>query len=299
MLTALVIDESPAARMQVTGLLELAGWTVHEAADAEDARWLSTATRPDLVVTAASVPGAASGPALLTELRAAGSTARFLVVTPEPTDRQRAAATAAGALACLAGPFDAALLLDLILGRTAPTSAPVTARPLVDVEDLHEADLDAELMDRLQVMYDDALPTRFSAIDASMRQGDPHAVAAAAHTLAGTSGQLGHPEVADVCQAIAADARRGVLAHALVSELAGLAGVDRRVTDRRAVTWSGPERRKPRYARERRIADADRRGLLRSAAEALGGRYDLAGLVHAADAAAGRQAARHRGHPAC
>jgi CheY-like chemotaxis protein len=294
-LTALVIDESPAARRQVTGLLELVGWSVHEAADAEDARWLSTATRPDLVVTAAIVRGAASGPALLTELRAAGSTARFLVVTPEPTDGQRAAATAAGALACLASPFDAALLLHLVLDRTSPAGPSVAHHALVDVEDLHEEDLDAELMDRLQGMYDDALPTRFSAIDASMRQRDPQAVAAAAHTLAGTSGQLGHPEVAEICQAIAADARRGILAHALVSELAGLAGVDRRVTDRRAVSWSGPERRRPRYVHERRIADADRRGLLGSAAEALGGRYDLAGLVHAADAAAGRLAARHRG----
>jgi hypothetical protein len=34
------------------------------------------------------------------------------------------------------------------------------------------------------------------------------------------------------------------------------------------------------------------------AAEALGGRYDLAGLVHAADAAAGRLAARRRSRAA-
>ena len=46
----------------------------------------------------------------------------------------------------------------------------------------------------------------------------------AAHTLAGTSGKLGHPEVADVCRAIAADARRGVLAHARVVQLRALAG---------------------------------------------------------------------------
>ncbi|OMQ15140.1 hypothetical protein A7K94_0211590, partial [Modestobacter sp. VKM Ac-2676] len=85
MLTALVIDPSAAGRQQVTGLLELTGWQVHEAGDAEDARWLAGAVAPDLVVTAASVPGAADGPALLTELRAAGSTARFLVVAEQPT----------------------------------------------------------------------------------------------------------------------------------------------------------------------------------------------------------------------
>ncbi|WP_369137051.1 response regulator [Modestobacter versicolor] len=229
MLTALVIDASPAARQSVTGLLELAGWGVHEAGDAEDARWLSTATSPDLVVTAATVPGAESGATLLRELRDAGSTARFLVVTAEPTDEQRAAVTAAGALACLAAPVDAHLLLDALAARTAPAPAV----ELVDVEDLHDADQDADLMDRLQGMYDDALPARFTAIDRSVRSGDPRAVADAAHTLAGTSGQLGHPEVASVCQAIAADARRGILAHGLVSRLAGLTGVDRRGAARR------------------------------------------------------------------
>jgi len=245
--SALVVDESPAARRQVTGLLELAGWRVHEAADAEDARWLSAVDAIDLVVTAAAVPGAASGAALLSELRSAGSTARFLVVAPQPTAGQRAAAAAAGALACLAAPVDASLLLDLFRRRTAPA----VPRGMVDAEDLHDADLDTDLLDRLQDMYEDALPTRFSAIDRGVQEGDPQAVAAAAHTLAGTSGQLGHPEVASVCQAIASDARRGILAHTLVSRLAALAGVDRRDADRRSA---------PRAGADRRVATADRPG---------------------------------------
>jgi DNA-binding NarL/FixJ family response regulator len=245
-LTALVVDASALARQRVTGLLEATGWGVHEAGDAEDARWLSsTVLGIDLVVTAATVPGALSGPELLTELRAAGSTARFLVVTPEPTAADRAASLAAGALACLAAPVDASLLLDLIRRRATPAGA----QDMVDVEDLHDADLDAELVERLQETYQDALPTRFSAIDRGVRDGDPPAVVAAAFTLAGTSGQLGHPDVADVCQAIAADARRGVLAHSLVSRLAGLVGIDRRVADRR---------RTPRDTADRRVADRRR-----------------------------------------
>jgi CheY-like chemotaxis protein len=239
-----VVDPSPVARQQVTGLLELAGWGVHEAADAEDARWLSSATSPDLVVVGVTVPGAASGTALLGELRRAGSSARFLVVTPQPSAEQRATAAAAGALACLAAPVDARLLLDLVRRRTQPAAGPATAQDMVDVDDLHDVDLDAELMDRLRDMYDDALPTRFAAIDRGVRNGDPCAVAAAAHTLAGTSGQLGHPDVAGVCQAIAADARRGILAHALVSALAGLAGVDRRLAERRRAVRDAPERRR-------------------------------------------------------
>jgi hypothetical protein len=84
--------------------------------------------------------------------------------------------------------------------------------------------VEAELMDRLQEMYESALPARLYAIDVHTAQGNSPAVASAAYTLAGTSGQLGHPEVASVCQAIAADARRGVLAHARVRYLHAVAG---------------------------------------------------------------------------
>ncbi|MGY1837410.1 Hpt domain-containing protein [Blastococcus sp. SYSU DS0510] len=85
--------------------------------------------------------------------------------------------------------------------------------------------VDAELMTRLQDLYADALPSRLSAIDRHTRTGDVTAVAFAAHALAGTSGQLGHPEVASICREIAADARRGVLAHSRVARLQELVGV--------------------------------------------------------------------------
>ena len=104
-------------------------------------------------------------------------------------------------------------LLDFLRGRTTGPTA-------VDGAD---EDLDDELMDRLQEMYRSALPERLSAIRTSTGAGDARAVASAANTLAGTSGQLGHPEVASICQAIAADARRGVLAHSRVQELQALA----------------------------------------------------------------------------
>jgi CheY-like chemotaxis protein len=221
-LTALVVDPDTVARRQVAGLLQLGGWQVHEAGTADQALASSSAISPDLVVTDAVLAGD-SGPQLLARLRRAGSTARFLVVTAEPTAAVRAECRTAGALACLAKPIDARLLLDLVQRRsTAPAAAPA-AVPLVDTDDLHDDDLDAELMDRLQGMYDDALPGRLTAIASSVRHGDPGAVAAAAQTLAGTSGQLGHPEVAGICQAIAADARRGILAHHLVADLATVA----------------------------------------------------------------------------
>jgi hypothetical protein len=72
-------------------------------------------------------------------------------------------------------------------------------------------------------MYVDALPARVSAITDGARFGNTRAVVAAADSLAGTSGQLGHDDVAAVCRAIAADGRRGVLAHGRVEELRALA----------------------------------------------------------------------------
>ncbi|MGY2082903.1 histidine kinase dimerization/phospho-acceptor domain-containing protein [Blastococcus sp. SYSU DS0539] len=113
-------------------------------------------------------------------------------------------------------------LLDFLRGRT--TGPAAQEAPLPGGTD-HDDPVDVELMDRLQGIYADALPSRLAAIVRHTRAGDAAAVAFAASTLAGTSGQLGHPEVAWICRAIAADARRGVLAHSRVVRLHELAGV--------------------------------------------------------------------------
>jgi CheY-like chemotaxis protein len=226
-LTALVVDDESDARRRVAGLLRLGGWQVREAGDAEDALRQAAGADPDLVVTDVSMPGT-SGPAMLRRLRHNGSRARFLVITSDPNDDARAEAAAAGAMACLAKPVEAGLLLDFLRSRTTGPAAQASTADtrlddIRDAEDLHHEDLDAELMDRLQEMYLSALPARLSAIASGTRSGDSTAVVSAAHTLAGTSGQLGHPEVASVCRAIAADARRGVMAHARVVHLQALA----------------------------------------------------------------------------
>jgi len=224
MLTALVVDVEADARRRVTGLLRLGGWQVREAADAEDALRQAACSDFDLVVTDVSMPGE-NGPAMLRRMRRNGSRARFLVVTSDPTDDVRADSIRCGAMACLAKPVEARVLLDFLRSRTTGPAAQDDPTSVHEWDDLHDEDLDAELMDRLHEMYQRALPGRLSAIASGTRSGDAPAVVSAAHTLAGTSGQLGHPEVASVCRAIAADARRGVMAHARVVRLQELAGV--------------------------------------------------------------------------
>jgi CheY-like chemotaxis protein len=236
-LTALVVDDQSDARRRVAGLLRLGGWQVREATGADDALRQAAHDDPDLVVTDVSMPGQ-NGPTMLRRLRHTGSRARFVVVTSDPTPAVRAEAAAAGALATLAKPVDARVLLDFLRSRTTgPTAQDDTSSSppveIADRDDFHDEDLDAELMERLQEMYADALPARLAAIAAGTRAGDTVAVASAAHTLAGTSGQLGHPEVADVCRSIAADARRGVLAHARVVQLRSLC----RPPDDTAARW--------------------------------------------------------------
>jgi DNA-binding response OmpR family regulator len=226
-LTALVVDDETEGRWRVTDLLTLGGWEVFQAAGADDATRRTADLDPDLVVVDAS-SGRTQAPALFRRLRRTGSRARFLVVAVDASEVLRAAARDAGALACLPKPVDPRLLLSFLRSRTTGPAAqgPLPDADLTDiesVEDLHADDIDADLDDRLQEIYVHRLPTRLSAIACGARSGNTVAVASAALTLAGTSGQLGHPEVASLCRAIAAEARRGVLAHSRLAELQLLA----------------------------------------------------------------------------
>jgi CheY-like chemotaxis protein len=221
-LTALVVDADPDARGRLADLLRITGWTATEASGADEALRQAAGLDLDLVVTDATVSGR-PGAALLRRLRARGSAAHFLVVAQDPTDAVRAEAADAGALATLAKPVDARLVLDFLRSRTTGPAAQGRPCSITDVEDLEDDDLDADLAERLDEMYVSALPGRLSAIAAQARAGNAPGLARAATVLAGTSGQLGHPAVAAVCQAIVADARRGVLAHARLVELQALA----------------------------------------------------------------------------
>jgi CheY-like chemotaxis protein len=222
MLTALVVDDEAEARTEIADLLRLGGWQVREAADAAEALRQTVFSDPDLVVTDMAMPGC-SGTAMLHRLRRRGSRARFVVITQDGSAEVREESAAAGAEACLVKPVGPQVLLNFLHDRATGAVEQGTPEPVHELEDLAAADADAHLGDRLLEMYAGALDGRVSAIVDGARFGNVRAVTAAADTLAGTSGQLGHDDVAAVCRAIAADARRGVLAHARVEELRALA----------------------------------------------------------------------------
>jgi CheY-like chemotaxis protein len=222
MRTALVVDDEAEARAEIADLLRLGGWQVREAADAKEALQQTAAGDPDLVVTDMAMPGC-SGTAMLHRLRRRGSRARFVVITQDNSAEVREEAAAAGAEACLIKPVGPQVLMNFLHDRATGAVVQEQLAPITEVDDLHDEDVEADLADRLRETYDTALPTRVSAITDGARSGSTRAVVAAADSLAGTSGQLGHDDVAAVCRAIAADGRRGVLAHARVEQLRALA----------------------------------------------------------------------------
>ncbi len=229
MLSALIVDRRTGDRASLSGLLTLTGWQVHLAADGEEAVRRSASLDADLVVVDAEGHRGSPG-GLLRRLRAEGSRARFLVVSTGTTPGLREEAADAGALACLTKPVDERVLLRFLNRRTPADGPGDTAHGLPrDIAgngagpgDPADAGIDDALMERLQELYASALPGRVSAIARGARTGNAPALASAAQTLAGSSDQLGHPEVGAVCRAIAQDARRGILAHARVVQLQAL-----------------------------------------------------------------------------
>jgi CheY-like chemotaxis protein len=220
-LTALVVDPSLASRRRIGTLLRLGGWHVLEATSSRQAQRAAAGRELDLVVTEVTLRGE-TGLALLARLRVAGSRARFLVVTADPTDRVRSAAASVGAMACLAKPIDPRAVIWFLAQRVqAPAPRARHLRVVRDVEDVPDADaeVDAVTLSRLQEMFLGALPHRLSLIADGARAGDAVAVASAAQTLAGAGAQLGHLGIAAVCREIAADARRGVVAQNRLMDL--------------------------------------------------------------------------------
>jgi CheY-like chemotaxis protein len=210
--TALVVDDSAAARNRVATLLKLGGWHVHQAVGTEAALRLAAVLRPVLVVTDMDMRNG-HGATLMRRLREQGSTAHFLVVTRRRTSQVRALAEFAGALACLAKPVDPRLFVDVMTGLS-----PV-ALPPAQVRTPDPAVLDEDVRGGGSEMFVSVLPHRLATIAASVRRGDAAGASMSADVLAAESARLGHAEIAFLARALAEDARRGIVAHSRLMSL--------------------------------------------------------------------------------
>ncbi|SFF79225.1 response regulator [Blastococcus tunisiensis] len=211
--TALVVDDSAAARQRASTLLRLGGWEVVEAVGTDAALRMAAIVDFDLVVTEMAMRNG-HGATLMRKLRESGSRARFLVTTTRRTHQVRALAASAGAVACLAKPVDPRLFVDVMHGL-----APVIGRPVATVAAVREPA--AGVRERAEEMYASALPHRLTAIAAAAREGDAATVAHLAGLLAVASDRMGCTEVAVAARAVADDARRGVVPQSRLMELVG------------------------------------------------------------------------------
>jgi CheY-like chemotaxis protein len=231
---ALVVDDAQSARHRVAVLLQLAGWRVYEAVGMQAAASAAAQLHPDLVVTDLRLRGGC-GLGLVQQLRRSGSRARFLILTPRPTERLRAQAAVSGA-AVLAKPVDPRQLVDFLRRRTEDAAAPQSPRPVrVAAQRLHApspkpaatAAADDEdgpsWQDRQRSFFLEALPYHLAWIAENARAGDASAVAREARTLAGESDRNGQREVARVCGSIAEDAERGIVSQPRLMQLVLLA----------------------------------------------------------------------------
>jgi DNA-binding response OmpR family regulator len=223
---ALVVDDAPATRHRVAVLLHLAGWRVYEAVDVPEAVRAAAQLDPDLVVAELRIRGG-GGLAVAHQLRHAGSRARFLFVTTRPTAREHAQAGAWGST-CLPKPIDPRRLVAFLNGRSprprayaVPSTVPavVGPPPAVEARDEH--------LGRIRALYVNTLEQRLEDIADSARDGDADAVAAASRRLAIASRQVGHWQLAGICDTVAAHAARGLLLRAQLAELALVASSTR------------------------------------------------------------------------
>ncbi|WP_324276473.1 response regulator [Blastococcus brunescens] len=121
--TALVVDDSAAARHRAATLLRLGGWQVVEAVGTDAALRMAAIVEFDLVVTEMAMRNG-HGATLMRKLRENGTRARLLVTATRRTHQVRSMAASAGAVACLAKPVDPRLFVDVLRGL-----APVVRRP--------------------------------------------------------------------------------------------------------------------------------------------------------------------------
>ncbi len=113
--TVLVVDDEIHMRRLAARILELAGYTVLEAASGSEALRIIEETPPDVVTCDISMPGM-SGFELLTAIKAlpAGAKIPVIMLTALGQNKDISRATALGAAAYIAKPFSSAKLIETI-----------------------------------------------------------------------------------------------------------------------------------------------------------------------------------------
>lgn len=122
MKAVLTVEDHPALRSLIRLTLEFDGYQVHEAVDGADGVARARELRPDLVLMDLTLPGAVDGFEACRRIRQSSGleAVPVVVLTGRDGPAVQAAATAAGATACLVKPFRPLELVGLtarLIGR--------------------------------------------------------------------------------------------------------------------------------------------------------------------------------------
>lgn len=111
----LVADDNEDCRMALRALLEAAGYSVHEAADGEEAVRETRRVHPDLVLMDIMMPGV-DGLEATRRIRDSDEVAEVRIVAVSAMEGARQASLAAGCDDCLVKPLDLSGLEEVVAG---------------------------------------------------------------------------------------------------------------------------------------------------------------------------------------
>ncbi|WP_027529762.1 response regulator transcription factor [Bradyrhizobium sp. WSM3983] len=108
-----VLDDDPYVRAAINNLLESRGYIVHTFASAEEFLSSTDSSLTSCIVADVQMP-IKTGIDLLTQMRAQGSAAPFILITAFPDESVRMRALKAGAICFLGKPFATAELIQCL-----------------------------------------------------------------------------------------------------------------------------------------------------------------------------------------
>ncbi len=183
----LVADDSADIRRLLAAYLVQAGLEVETAVDGQDAVDQGLARPFDLILMDMQMP-ALDGVGAARALRAGGATAPIVAVTANVRASEVRRYREAGCAEVLAKPIDRDAFYDAI-GRCLRGAVPALPEGV-------PADLQAAL-DVLRAEFLAGLPTQLERLERARRDRDWAAACAVAHSLKGTAGSYGFPELTE------------------------------------------------------------------------------------------------------
>ncbi len=209
----LVADDQPVNRKLTMRRLEKLGFAVDVVTNGREALEAMSRTSYDLVLMDCHMPDM-DGFQATQELRrreATGPRTPVIALTASVTDRDREQCLAAGMDDFITKPVSEADLIRILSQWVLDKRPAIEAGTINVLQQI--GDSDSVVNEVIGIYLDDA-PSRIAAIRESIDRRDPILLAAAAHALKSSSGNVGATHVRDICSELEQIGRGGAIAGA-------------------------------------------------------------------------------------